>query len=188
VFVAIDHISDMIREVNTAGGVRIFGLADSGYFLKYDSLYRSTGMTFTNGSHQYVGYVDLNSKKYAEEIDITTFRNTYATKMKAIYKMMNLKSGLPLSCILELDKEDSGECIFAENLMKYIKTPTFLLQPVYDSWQLKVIIFTCIPFHLIGIIVNFPLVMTTFIFISLFTFLIFFIHFFSFLQHIARIG
>lgn len=148
VFVAIDHISDMIREVNT-GGVRVFGLGDSGFFLKYNSAYRSTGMTFTNGSNQYVGYVNVNSKKYAEEIDISTFRNIYATKMKAVYKMMNLKSGLPQSCIVELDKEDSGECIFAENLIKYLKTPTFLLQPVYDSWQIKVIFFTSIPFHFI---------------------------------------
>eukprot|EP00978_Attheya_sp_CCMP212_P032821 scaffold129780_cov53-Attheya_sp.AAC.2 len=39
---------------------------------------------------------------------------------------------LPSNCVA--NEIDPSVCVFAENVVKYVETPLFIMQPIYDSW------------------------------------------------------
>ncbi|KAK3166203.1 hypothetical protein QOZ80_1AG0042730 [Eleusine coracana subsp. coracana] len=51
-----------------------------------------------------------------------------------VVHLQNVKEALPKNCLAEKDPTD---CFFAVELTKSISTPTFILNPDYDSWQIR---------------------------------------------------
>ncbi len=124
VLLNIDDLSNLIKKAGI--NATVAGLSDSSYFLNYDSEVISLGMESDQREH-FVGYIDVGNMKYAEEIDLNTKKNVYASKMKNIVKMMNLKAGMPKACLKKYEKTPEN-CIFAENLVESIETPVYILQ------------------------------------------------------------
>lgn len=95
-----------------AGGMRVTAMADSGFFLQADDAApqpaagRGPGLGLTPGR--------------------------YASDMRAMVLMANSSGGLNRECVAK----SGAACIFAEVSAAFLKTPTFALQSVYDSWQL----------------------------------------------------
>lgn len=58
----------------------------------------------------------------------------YHSKMIWNFNIMNSKSGVDSKCIRNYILEPS-KCIFAENVLPFIRTPIFILQSNFDSWQ-----------------------------------------------------
>lgn len=58
----------------------------------------------------------------------------YATDMRSLARLANVSSGLNPACVSELGGAD---CFFAQNAARFLRTPTFALQSVFDSWQTK---------------------------------------------------
>ncbi len=127
------NVDDISRLIHKAGiNATVIGLSDSSYFLNYDSEVISLGMESDQREH-FVGYIDVGNMKYAEEINLKTKKNIYASKMKSIVKMMNLKAGMPSACLKKYEKSPEN-CIFAENLVETINTPVFILQVRIDPF------------------------------------------------------
>jgi hypothetical protein len=59
----------------------------------------------------------------------------YHTGMIWVFNTMNATDGVNQDCI-KGHPSDPWKCFFAEHTCPFIKTPTFPLQPEYDSWQI----------------------------------------------------
>lgn len=64
--------------------------------------------------------------------------------MRWVFNAMNAAGGVPAACAAA-NPSDPALCIFAETAVKYLKTPTFPLQSMYDSWQQGNILFSSTP-------------------------------------------
>ena len=123
----------MLHEVNSSSVV--LGLVDSGFFPNYDSAYRSKGILYDEKRlvmdyQPYdVGGASGGDHKYmlSAEVNFTTRRAQYGSKMKSIFNLMGMASGTPSSCLSKYPKSPEI-CVFAENLVPHIKTPLFHLQ------------------------------------------------------------
>jgi len=62
---------------------------------------------------------------------------TYGSKMRNVFKFQESSSnGLNAACVAAHKATgDPEKCIFAQWTSEHIKTPTFPLQSIYDSWQ-----------------------------------------------------
>ena len=40
---------------------------------------------------------------------------------------------LPSKCVA--DQQDPSRCVYAEDVLKYVETPVFIMQPLYDDWR-----------------------------------------------------
>jgi hypothetical protein len=82
----------------------------------------------------------------------------FSSKMKYLYNLLNMSSGTNINCIKSeknrilkkmsrnssfqpeiFEKNNfynSENCVFSQNLLKYVRTPMFVLQPMYDQWQI----------------------------------------------------
>lgn len=130
IYLGIDAISGIIRQHSTNGSMKIRGMADSGFFLDYtsDSNYRMKKQSDDRGEAIINGILD------------------YGTAMRNVFTFMNVSSGANQECINYYRKSGNyGEnkkhqpeaaCMFAENLVPFIKTPTFAVQPRFDQWQI----------------------------------------------------
>ena len=90
----------------TNRAVKVIGLADSGFFIDYPS--------FKTGT------------------------NDYTTNIKAVVQLVNYGQ-VPLPnarCMAENGLTNPHFCLMAEHLVKYIQTPLFLEESLYDTWQL----------------------------------------------------
>lgn len=91
----------------TNPAVKVFGLPDSGFFIDYPSY--------------------------------KTGKNDYAASIKAVVSLVN-NANVPLpnkKCMAENGETNPHFCMMAEHLVKYISTPLFLEEALYDTWQLQ---------------------------------------------------
>jgi len=102
----------------------IHAIADSGFFLEFTSSFKS------RTTHYPFGRDEAVNKK-------TGFMD-YANAMRDVFQFTNMSSGANSKC-LKTHNHSPSDCVFAANLLPHIKTPIFLLQPKYDSWQIMFI-------------------------------------------------
>jgi O-palmitoleoyl-L-serine hydrolase len=114
VYLGLDDIAALIHRANPQAFVR--GLALSGFFAKYSSL------EFAANNAAYRGRDD----------GIVDDRLDYAGALRKVYDMANMSAGINRNCVNYLE----SDCVFAENVAKFLRTAVFSLQPQYDSWQL----------------------------------------------------
>jgi len=88
----------------------VAGLADSGFFADWSSTRP------TQATHE-----------YDEDI-------------RSSFKLMNCSGGVNQNCVAaaRADRRPLADCYFANNTLPHVSTPIFVLQSVYDSWQLQV--------------------------------------------------
>jgi hypothetical protein len=110
IYLGIDQMAEIIHEANPRAFVR--GLADSGFFLDQSSNY-STPVT-----HNPYGY---DEPSVSGKLD-------YSGAMKAVFQFTNMKAGAHPACILAQQGTQEELCVFAENLVGFIRTPTFAIQ------------------------------------------------------------
>jgi hypothetical protein len=86
----------------------------------------------------------------------------FSSTMKYLYRLLNMSSGANINCVQsEKNKkfkkiskngsfqteifekknnfrifENSENCVFPQYLLKHVRTPMFVLQPMYDQWQI----------------------------------------------------
>jgi hypothetical protein len=73
-------------------------------------------------------FVDYPSNK--------TGNHDYATNIKAVVELANgNESALPNQLCMADNPENPHFCLMAEKLVKYINTPIFIQQSLYDNWQ-----------------------------------------------------
>lgn len=70
---------------------------------------------------------------FLDVIDISG-RRTLRSTFDGVVKLQNVQENLPNTCTSHMDPTS---CFFPENLVANIKTPLFLLNSAYDSWQLE---------------------------------------------------
>ncbi|KAJ1417801.1 Pectinacetylesterase-domain-containing protein [Ochromonadaceae sp. CCMP2298] len=122
IFLGIDAMADIIhREVGQTVVVR--GLPDSGYFLKYTS----------NKP------VQLTHLKEGRDEAFSNGLMDYKQSMQDLFHFANVSSGTNAECLAAQlrSRLPASNCIFAEHLLPVVKTPLFLVQPQFDSWQLQ---------------------------------------------------
>jgi len=131
IYLGIDEISDIIRQGSKNSSVKIRGMADSGFFLDYtsDSNYRIKKQSDDRGEAIIDGIMD------------------YGSAMRNVFTFMNISSGANKECIdyyrskggnndNNRKHKPEASCMFAENLVPFIKTPMFAVQPRFDQWQI----------------------------------------------------
>lgn len=111
IYLGIDQMAEIIRQSNPLAIVR--GLSDSGFFLDYTSDYRSPETHLPHGKDEASinGLVD------------------YSQAMKNVFQFTNMSAGAHPQCVKSMEEKNHVEnCVFAENLVGFIKTPLFALQ------------------------------------------------------------
>lgn len=68
-------------------------------------------------------------------LDFTGKGVDYSRLMKWVYFTMKSKGGLHPKCV-EFYHQDAYKCIFAEYTLPFVQTPVFMLQSIYDEWQM----------------------------------------------------
>ena len=74
-------------------------------------------------------FVDYPSNK--------TGTNDYGRWIKAVASLANSAVPLPNSKCVADNKENPHYCLMAEHLVKYIETPLFIDESLYDAWQVQ---------------------------------------------------
>ncbi|XP_065663750.1 uncharacterized protein LOC124816442 [Hydra vulgaris] len=55
---------------------------------------------------------------------------------KRIYEMQNSSSGLDQDCVHDLGQDNAWQCFLPAKIVKYVKTPIFVLNSAYDIWAM----------------------------------------------------
>lgn len=120
VYLGIDQMSSIIREINPSASVR--GLADSGIFLDHSSKHAAK----------------VTYQKYGRDEASINGMMDYGSAMKSIYTLMNITSGTNPACLNAHhtgtistpigDVPSHTKCIFAGEVAPFIQTPVFALQ------------------------------------------------------------
>lgn len=141
IYLGLDHMRSIITSYNPH--ILVTGFSDSGIFLEYSS-------------H---GYSKFGKKHYVEAL--VDGRIDYASTMRTLFNRLNISAGAHEECVHYHNHSSRhhanhskrsqttrqkrlgfkpDDCIFADHLIRFIKTPLFALQPRYDQWQLHHVI------------------------------------------------
>lgn len=142
VFLGIDDLTYLIqsklKENKNQKSIYIAGIPDCGFFPNYDSEFVSRGVSDLQLRVGGPRYQKEDNLWYSDENDLKTHKNIYGTKMKQVFLMTGI--GTPLNETVISDSNDSifkcsnqmtlnpSNCIFPENLIKYINSPLFIIQ------------------------------------------------------------
>jgi O-palmitoleoyl-L-serine hydrolase len=124
--VAFNTGSDFVIGGSSAGGLAVYlhldwwrkalpaessvvGLADSGFFLDWSASRPSQA------------------------------KHSYNDDLRWGFRHMNASRGVNAACVAATlgSGGDASDCIFAANVLPHIRTPIFILQSPFDSWQLQ---------------------------------------------------
>jgi hypothetical protein len=61
-------------------------------------------------------------------------QHTYLNQEKWVFETMNSASGVNQECIKAQTTDDRWKCMLSEHNALFLRTPTFLLQPVFDMY------------------------------------------------------
>lgn len=142
VLLGLDAMANTITSANASISVK--GLVDSGYFLETEPVHLDPSQRAD---------LSKNMNKPGEIDPIVNGLLDFSGAMRSLFTMANISAGANVECIMKTARthRDASMCIFAGNLVKHIKTPLFMIQSMYDSWQLT---------HILGNTRNYSLVNT----------------------------
>jgi hypothetical protein len=113
VLLGVDHIAQSIKAVNINNNVKVTGLVDSSYFMKYTS-----GSSWEQQTY-------YNQAIVGENLD-------YKQAMMNVFNFMKVSAGANTQCIASYNingsSSSSSLCMFAETLIPHITTPLFFYQ------------------------------------------------------------
>lgn len=139
VLLGIDQVAHQIHALAAQRGnfnVTVRGLVDSGFFLEYNSDSPAEVTHRAQAAHDEAvttRTIAINGNKNMD----------YAKAMRDVFTFMNISAGANAACLQAAHRaansshgfDSKSDCIFAANLIPHIKTPIFLIQPQFDSWQ-----------------------------------------------------
>jgi hypothetical protein len=156
IFLGLDQMVRQIKSAAAAVGnmkVKVHGLADSGFFMEHSSDFPS------QLTHRPFGKDEAVTARTIARTGTTNM--DYAMAMRDLFSYANMGAGAHPACLLQHGGGSSGvnvnvdgkrklqtsgdsasasasvtDCVFAANLAPHIKTPLFLIQPRFDSWQI----------------------------------------------------
>ena len=138
-----EDATDVLVAGGSAGGLSVFyhadrfaesfpnanvtALSDSSMFLDFDTDAQSLY------SAMHVGQMDALGQVRLEE---TSVPGRTAQQLQWLYYMMNATAGLDQSCVEHYSaKGMPWKCMFPQYTAKFVETPTFILQSIFDWWQ-----------------------------------------------------
>lgn len=137
------NATDVLVAGGSAGGLSVFyhadrfaesfpdatvrALSDSSMFMDFDTDAQSLY------SAMHIGQMDARGQVRFEE---TSVPGRTAQQLQWMYYMMNTTAGLDQSCVEHYsEKGTPWKCMFPEYTAKFVETPTFILQSIFDWWQ-----------------------------------------------------
>jgi hypothetical protein len=87
-----------------------------------------------NPSIKYSGLID--SGYFIDYKSLVTGDNDFQLKMKALVSLVNKEVPLPNTACVKSYEESPHLCMMPERLSKFITSPFFLIESLYDTWQL----------------------------------------------------
>ena len=75
-------------------------------------------------------FLDTSSRKRMGQ---HKFRN----EMQNVFKLHDCTDGVPQKCVDKMPGKDLWKCIFPQYFLSFVKSKVFIVNPLYDSWQLK---------------------------------------------------
>ena len=122
VFLHIDFIANLIRYHQIRGNKpKIVGVPDAGYFMDLPAI---------EPDHK----------------DGSLYR--YSNLYKAIFNFSDASKTVNRGCLDHFDKDDQGNCFFAQYTLPFIETPIFIVNSLNDAWQQQAIMrLNCKPYH-----------------------------------------
>ena len=81
-------------------------------------------------------------------LDVPTITGTYLYRdqMQVVFDLSNASFGVNPTCIAAYAPSDAWKCAFAQYTYQFIRTPLFIIQSQYDTYQLPYILnVSCIP-------------------------------------------
>ncbi len=155
-YLSIDDIANFVNfhlKKDSQQSIKISGIPDAAFFPHYNSPFLSAGKTSIHLRPGGPRYQEFDGLWFPEEYDRIVKKNIYGEKMKNVFQFMGIGKPLlidsgPPSEYSSLLKEDSisrcidksqnisnpSLCMFPQFLLRYISSPLFILQPLYDSW------------------------------------------------------
>lgn len=61
----------------------------------------------------------------------------FRKEMQNMFKLHDCTDGVPQKCADEMPGKDLWKCIFPQYFLKFVKSKMFIVNPLYDSWQLQ---------------------------------------------------
>ena len=61
----------------------------------------------------------------------------FRREMQNVFKLHDCTDGVPQKCVEEMPGKDLWKCIFPQYFLPFIKSKMFIVNPLYDSWQLQ---------------------------------------------------
>ena len=71
-------------------------------------------------------------------------KNVYPAELKYVFNMQNSSAGAHEGCLAAKAADKKWECMFAQEILPYVKTPIFVGNSMYDEWSTRCI-FTAEP-------------------------------------------
>jgi len=124
VYLGIDEMSDLIKKhvrklkasSRHSKHVRITGLADSGFFLSFNSSRHHSDVITHRGTGS-----DLPINPLTKILD-------YVVAMRKVFKFTNMRAGANQNCLKHLQSREVSDCVFPEFLLPFVHTPVFSIQ------------------------------------------------------------
>ena len=116
------HLDWWARQIHAVAPMaEVVGLPDDGMFLDFDRDYS----VFSDERTTWEGNV----------------RGRYTQQIQWVYHMMNVTASLDQSCLAHYAPQMvPWKCMFAQYVLPFVETPVFMLQTIYDSWQMEQIL------------------------------------------------
>lgn len=75
-------------------------------------------------------FLDTSSRKHKGE-------RKFRKEMQNVFKLHDCTDGVPQKCVKKMPGKDLWKCIFPQYFLSFVKTKMFIVNPLYDSWQLQ---------------------------------------------------
>lgn len=75
-------------------------------------------------------FLDTSSRKHRGQ-------RKFRKEMQNVFKLHDCTDGVPQRCVKKMPGKDLWKCIFPQYFLSFVKTKTFIVNPLYDSWQLQ---------------------------------------------------
>ena len=75
-------------------------------------------------------FLDTPSRKHKGQ-------RKFRQEMQNVFKLHDCTDGVPQKCVDEMPGKDLWKCIFPQYFLPFVKSKMFIVNPLYDSWQLQ---------------------------------------------------
>ena len=63
-------------------------------------------------------------------------RHKFRKMMQDVFKLHDCTDGVPRKCVEKMPGRDLWKCIFPQYFLRFVEAPLYIVNPLYDSWQL----------------------------------------------------